>query len=227
MNQLATLLRWDLLHLQRHQMITITLAVGTVYLGLFYLLRSLGNLDRILIVMIFNDPILMSYLFAGVLTLFERDQHTQEALLVAPVPWGAYLWSRALSLSLIATLVSLFITWVGYGLVFDYVPFVVGCFGTSLLFVWIGCWVGHRSDGFNTYLIRSVALFLPIALPMLSLFEVWDSPLLYLLPSCPGFLLLEASFGSIESWQYLYSYAYLLLATVGAFYLCRRTFAPV
>ena len=225
MKQLLHLLRWDLVHLQRHQMISISLLVGAVYLGIFYLLRSLGNLENVLIVMVFNDPVVMSYLFAGVLILFERDQRTMEALSVAPLSWEAYLWSKALTLSVVATFVALLMVWVGYGFAINYMHFLAGCFGTSLLFGWLGCIAGRQSDGFNAYLVRSVGFFIPVALPLLSLLGVWNNPLLYLIPSFPGMLLLKASFQSIETWQYFYSYAYLLLAATLAFYGCRKKVA--
>ena len=225
MKQLAHLLRWDFVHLQRNQMISISLLVGAIYLGIFYLLRSVGYLENLLIVMIFNDPVLMSYFFAGVLLLFERDQHTREALSVAPLSWEAYLWSRALSLATVAALVALLMMWVGYGFQFNYLHFLAGCFGTSLLYVWVGCLVGQQSEGFNHYLIRSLGFILALGLPLLSLFEVWDSPLLYLVPSFPGMLLMQAAFQEMAPWQYGYGYGYLLLATAATYYACRRTFA--
>ena len=225
MKQLSHLLHWDFIHLHRNQMISISLLVGGVYLGIFYLLRSVGQLENLLIVMIFNDPILMSYLFAGVLLLLERDQRTMDALSVAPLSWNAYLWSKALTLSVVATFVSLLMVWTGYGFAFNYLPFIAGCFGTSLLFVWVGCFMGEQSDSFNTYLLRSVGFFIPVALPLLPLFEVWDHPLLYLIPSFPGILLLKAAFGSLETWEYVYCYGYLLLASTLAFYVSKRTLA--
>ena len=225
MKQLIHLLRWDFVHLQRNQMISISLLVGAVYLGIFYLLRSLGQLENLLIVMVFNDPVVMSYLFAGVLLLFERDQGTREALSVAPLSWEAYLWSKALALSVVATGVALLMVWVGYGFALNYLHFLAGCFGTSLLFVWLGCIAGKQSDGFNAYLVRSIGFFVPVALPLLSLFNVWDHPLLYLIPSFPGILLLKASFQSIELWQYYYSYLYLLLASASVFYVGKRKLA--
>ncbi len=80
MKQFAYLFRWDLIHLQRNQMIAVSVLVAAAYLGIFYLLRSLGNLEGLLIVMIFNDPIIMSYFFAGTLLLLEKDQRTLDAL---------------------------------------------------------------------------------------------------------------------------------------------------
>ena len=220
MNQFAHLLRWDFVHLQRNQMISVSLLVGAIYVGLFYLLRSLGNLENLLVVMVFNDPVIMSYLFAGVLLLFERDQRTQEALSVTPQSTAAYLGARAVSLSTVATGVALLMVWIGHGFNLNYLHFTVGTFGTSVLFVGLGCLLGQQSAGFNAYLIRSVAFFVPVALPLLALFEIWDHPLLYLIPSFPGMLLLKASFGPLAIWQYAYSYAYLTLAVVLTFWQC-------
>ncbi len=222
MKQLGHLLRWDFIHLQRNQMITVSLLVAAAYLGIFYLLKSLGNLEELLIVMIFNDPIVMSYFFAGALLLFEKDQRTLDALSVTPLVSGAYLGSKGVALALVATVVALLMAWVGYGWTFNYLHFGVGTGGSALLFAWLGCLVGRRTTGLNAFLVRSVGVFIPMALPLLLLFKVWDSPLLYLLPSAPGILLLKAAFEPIANWQYVYGYGYLLLALALTYYWGRR-----
>ncbi len=227
MKQLVHLLRWDFIQLQRNQMISISLLVATVYLGIFYLLKPLGNLKSVLIVIIFNDPVIMGYLFAGVLLLFEKNQRTLDVLSVVPLSHEAFLWSKALSLSLVATLTALLMVWVGYGWAINYLHFVAAVMGTSVLFVWIGCMIGGRAHGFNSYLMRSIGVLIPTALPLLALFNVWDSPLLYLIPSFPGILLLKASFKTIEPWHYIYSYAYLPLALAFTFFWCKKLFSSL
>ena len=225
MKQFRHLLRWDFILLRRYQMISVSLLIGAVYVGIFYLLRSLGNLDKLLVVMVFNDPVVMSYLFAGVLLLFEHDQRTMDTLSVTPLSWSAYLGSKALALATVATFVGLLMVWTGYGFTFHYGHFIAGCLGSSLLFVWLGCIVSAGCQSFNQYLLRSVGFFLLAGLPLLPLFDVWHHPLLYLVPSFPGILLLKASFGPLESWQYAYSYGYLLLAGTAAFSMSRRQLA--
>ena len=224
MKQLMQLLRWDFVHLLRNQMIAISLVVAAIYLGIFYLLSSLGSLENLLIVIIFNDPVIMGYLFAGVLLLFEKDQRTLDALSVVPLSLAAFLWSKALSLSLIATLTALLMVWIGYGWDIHYLHFVTAVMGTSMMAVWLGCMIGVRASGFNGYLVRSIGVLIPAALPLLSLFDVWNNPMLYLVPSFPGILLLKASFQSIAPWQYFYSYGYLLLAATLSFVWCRKLF---
>ena len=225
MSQLLHLLRWDFVHLQRNQIISISLLVGAVYLGAFYLLRSVGALENLLVVMIFNDPILMSYFFGGVLLLFERNQGTLDTLAVTPLSLWTYLWARGIALSVVATVVSLLMAWVGYGFSLNYLPFLAGTFGTSLLFTWAGGWVANLAQGFNGYLIRSVGFFVAAGLPFLSLFNVWQHPILYLVPSLPGLLLLRASFETLEVWQHVYSYLYLIAAGAIAFRGCYQSLA--
>ena len=225
MKQLLHLLRWDLVHLQRNQMIAVSLLVAAAYLGIFYLLRTLGNLEELLIVMIFNDPVIMSYFFAGALLLLEKDQRTLDALSVIPLSPGAYFWAKGLSLSSIATGTALLMTWVGYGWTFHYGHFIAGVLGSALLFAGLGCLIGLRTRGFNAFLVRSIGIFIPVALPLLLLFEITDSPLLYVLPSTPGILLLKAAFEPLAWWQYAYGYGYLLLALTLVYYWCQKLLA--
>lgn len=96
MKQLTQMLKWDLILLQRNQMITISFLIAGLYLGIFYLLKELGNLENVLIIMIFNDPVITGYLFAAVLMLFEKDQNMLVALSVSPMRFTHYLWSKAL-----------------------------------------------------------------------------------------------------------------------------------
>ena len=52
----------------------------------------------------------------------------------------------------------------------------------------------------------------PFQLPMLDYFDVWRSPLIYLIPTQPTMLLMEAATRSIPRWELLYSFVYLALA---------------
>ncbi|MGB3618842.1 MAG: hypothetical protein WBA12_12045 [Catalinimonas sp.] len=226
MRQLQHLLRWDGIHLWRNQIVQVSLLVGAVYLGAFYLLRSLGALDDLLVVLVFNDPIVMSYFFAGVLLLFERDQRTLEALAVTPLDTATYLLSRGLTLATLATAVALAMVWTGGGFRLHYVPFLLGTFGTSALFAWWGCLVGRASAGFNVFLLRSVLFVLPVALPLLWLFGAWNHPLLWGIPSMPGVVLLKGAFAPLPTWQYAYGYGYLGGALLLTFWWSKRFFRP-
>lgn len=227
MKQLLHLLKWDLMLLQRNQLVAISLLIAGLYLGVFFLLKSLGNLENVLILMIFNDPIITGYLFGGVLLLFEKDQHTLAALSVSPLSFKYYLWSKAIALTLIATLTALIMVWTAYGLVFNYLHFIASVAGSTLFFVWLGCGIGVKARGFNHFLIQTIAVLILVAVPFLALFGVWQSSLFFIFPSYPGLLLLQASFKSLAVWQYIYSYTYLLLCLVVVFFWCKNKFNHV
>ncbi|MDX5321229.1 MAG: hypothetical protein LPK45_08940, partial [Bacteroidota bacterium] len=60
------LLKWDLLQLHRNNLIVLALLVAAMYLGLFKLLEPLGDLRSLLVLLVFNDPVVTGLLFAGV-----------------------------------------------------------------------------------------------------------------------------------------------------------------
>lgn len=223
MKQLTQMLKWELILLQRNQLITISFLIAGLYLGIFYLLKDLGNLENVLIVMIFNDPVITGYLFAAVLMLFEKNQNTLAALFVLPIQFTYYLWSKALALTLVSTLTALVMAWVGHGFQMNYLHFITGVAGSTILFVWIGCVVGYKATSFNHLLLLSIAFLVPIALPFLAFFEVWHHPLLYLVPSYPGILLLKAAFQPITLAAYVYSYGYLLFSLIIVFLWSKKT----
>lgn len=224
MKTLSTLLRWDLILLYRNQLVVISAVLAGVYLGLFHLLKELGSLEKVLVLMIFNDPVVTGLLFAGVLVLFEKDQHTLEALAVSPLSPDTYLWSKALSLTLVALGTSLAMAWAGYGWQFNYLHFIFGVISASFFFIFVGCWVVPPTRSFNQFLVRCLPLLILLALPFIAFFEAAPSFWFYPIPSYPSILLLQAAFEEIPVSLLIYSYSYSMIAVVGSYYLARNSF---
>lgn len=224
MKMMAHLLRWDLTLLYRNQLVVISAVLAGVYLGLFYLLKELGGLEKLLVLLIFNDPVVTGLLFAGVLVLFEKDQHTLEALSVSPLSPSAYLWSKGLSLTLVALGTSLAMAWAGFGWRFYYLHFVAGVVSASLFFIFIGCWVVARANSFNQFLVRAIPVLILTALPFIPFFEAAPPAGFYPIPSYPSVLLLQAAFEEVSTPLIVYAYLYAALAVAGSYYLALRTF---
>ncbi|MGB3589528.1 MAG: hypothetical protein WBA23_23480 [Tunicatimonas sp.] len=224
MKALTNLLRWDLLLLHRNQLIVISLALAGLYLGVFYLLKDLGNLEKLLVLLIYNDPVVTGLMFIGALVLFEKDQHTLEALAVSPLSTDTYLWSKAISLTLVALGTSLMMAWAGYGWQFQYVHFVTGVIGASLFYIFLGGWVVAQTNSFNQFLVRMIPLLILTALPFIPFFGAAPSVWFYPIPSYPSILLLQATFEDISVMELVYAYGYGTLAVVGSYYLARASF---
>lgn len=209
MKKLLRLLYWDLLLLHRNQLIVLSLVVAAVYLGLFYLLKDLGALSDVLVIFLFNDPVVTGLLFAGVILLFEKNQHTLQAIKVAPQPLLLFLLSKTIALVLISTGTALLMTFAAHGFRFHYGHMLGGLIGTSALFVLFGFAISARCRTFNHFLLRIIGFLILMALPFLSyIFEEELYPL-WLIPSFAGLKLLQGAFRSLSLLEIIYSYGYL------------------
>ncbi|NJO03298.1 MAG: hypothetical protein HC880_17895 [Bacteroidia bacterium] len=95
--------RWDWVLLQRNQLMGLSLLAGATYLGIFYLLKPLGNLNDLLVVLLLNDPVVTGFLFGGYCFLFEKNQNTLSVLALMPLPMSYPLLSKTLALTLLST----------------------------------------------------------------------------------------------------------------------------
>ncbi|MEM9832117.1 MAG: hypothetical protein AAF944_15895 [Bacteroidota bacterium] len=224
MKALTNLLRWDLLLLHRNQLIVISLVLAGVYLGLFYLLKDLGGLEKLLVLLIYNDPVVTGLMFIGALVLFEKDQHTLEALAVSPLSTDTYLWSKAISLTLVALGTSLIMAWAGHGWQFQYIHFIMGVIGASLFYIFLGGWLVAQTNSFNQFMVRMIPMLILTALPFIPFFGAAASSWFYPIPSYPSILLLQAAFEGISTAELVYAYGYGALAVAGSYYLARASF---
>ncbi len=204
--------RWNLLLLHRNQLLVLSLVIAGIYIGVFYLLKDLGSLHKLLILLVFNDPVITGYLFGGIILLMERNQNTLQTALIVPAGIGRYVLSKALALALISLLVALFMVWAAHGVRFNYFHFILSTVLSCLLFTFMGFVVASFSKGFNEFLVSSTLVFILFALPFLPFFEVLDPFWFYTIPSYGSLLLFKASFGEVPLADLAYGYGYLILA---------------
>lgn len=209
MSSFKKLLYWDLVLLNRNKLIVLGLVVAAIYLGLFKLLAGLGDLDSLLLVLVFNDPVVTGLLFAGVIMLFESSQNTLVAVQVSPVRMEHYLLSKIISLTLLSTVSALLMNLAAIGLDFQFLHFTLGVAGTSALFVMAGLYLGYGAKGFNHFLMRSIGFLMLSALPFLAYFQIVPDIYLAWLPMYAGMKLIEAAYHSLDWYFLVYAYAYL------------------
>ena len=224
MKALLNHVAWDAKIQAQYQIPT----VGLVLTGLYWILfRALPfeDIDGLVIVCVYSDPGALGMVFIGALLLFEKSERTLQAMSVSPVPPSRYLWSKALSLSLLGLVLSLALAWVGHGFQLQYLWFVVGILLTGLFFSFIGFVAVARVQSLNEYILILVPFLIVTNLPILNFLGVTDTFWLYLIPSQGSFLLLEAAFGrSVSPWQLGYSILALALATYGAYRWALRAY---
>ena len=214
---------WDLKLQVRNNILTVAIIIAAIYVGIFLLLNLKGN-DDILIVLIFTDPVMLGFLFMGVLFLFERGSNTLEALVVTPVKIWHYLFSKAISLTLIALIICFAIVFAGHGFSINYINFFLASFLTSILFIFLGFIGVLQIHTFNQYILIIPLFFAPFSLPMLNFFEVTNTYLLYIFPTQASLLLFTASFENIPVFDTIYSVTYLTIWIFVAYFFAHKQF---
>jgi hypothetical protein len=206
---LTLLLRWDVILLHRNRLFAIAALVTALYIGIFYLFRGVDNLVTVLVVLVFNDPVVTGYLFGGVLWLFDRNQHTLQAIAVLPVPFTHYLLSKVLILSLLAVILSVAMTLATQGLSFNGVHLVVAVFLQAFIFSCFGFTVGSLSPAFNQFLAYSIPFLILTGAPLLALFNIGKPWYFVGIPSWGGLELLRTALAPGNAWATVGYYLHL------------------
>lgn len=214
---------WDLRLQLRYQIVTIALLVTALYALLFRALPALAR-DDVLVLLIFSDPTMLGFLFIGVLVLFEKGASTLEALTVTPLSPAQYLGSKSLSLTAIALPCGTVMALAGRGTAIDPLPLLLAIALSSVLFVLLGFAAVARVRTVNEYLLIVPLFLAPLNLPLLSLFGVTDSRLLYLLPTQASLVLFQRAFAPRPVWELAYGVGFLGLSVAVAFVWARRAF---
>lgn len=88
----------------------------------------------------------------GALVLLEKQQNTLQSLFVTPVKLSQYLWSKAISLTLLALLASVLIAFIPGGLSHNWPLTLVAVGLSSLFFSFVGLGISAGAQSLNDYL---------------------------------------------------------------------------
>ncbi|MCB0073263.1 MAG: hypothetical protein KDE20_17460 [Caldilineaceae bacterium] len=223
MNRLVATLRWDLVNQYRQGFY---IAGGFVIVVWAIVLWNLPApvVELLLPFLIFFDLSIFGFYFMAGMLFLEKGDGVLQALVVTPMRSWEYLVSKSATLALLAVLVSVAVVLLVHGFAVNWWLFVPAVALNSWLLVLIGFMLAARFDAINEFLIPSIFYMVPSQLPALQYFGIWESPLLYLVPTMPSMLLLEGAFGAIAGWQIVYAFVYLLAACVLVTWWAQRTF---
>lgn len=194
MNTLYFLLRHDFKLLYRYKIITISVIVTLLYILTFYGLSQIIDTEKLIVLVIFNDPALLGFLFAGIMVLFEKNENTLQALSVTPVQIKFYILSRAISLTLIALFCCYGMVFAAKKTDFHFFHFTMASILSSLIFTFLGFVVVAKQNNFNNYIIRAILIILFLCFPFISYFDLCSNWYFILFPTHPLLELYSLSF---------------------------------
>ena len=223
MRQLVNLLKWDVLLLNRNNFFMLGAIVAAIYIGVFYLIKPIGNLTILLVVLIFNDPIVTGYLFAAILLLFDKNQNTLQAISVLPLTINKYLLSKAIILSVLATVTSFIMAYATKGIYFNHIHLLFATFFSAFIFSCFGFAISAVSKTFNQLLFYSIPFFIISAVPFLSIFEYGEIEYFLLFPSAGGIGIIKASFDEVAFTRAVFLYVHLLCWSIISWWIAVKT----
>lgn len=169
-------------------------------------------------------------LYVAGMILFEKDEGTINAVTVSPLRTAEYLWSKIISLTLLATVESVVIVagtmlvmrwWSGNpaALTLPNVPLLLfGIVAIGAIYTLIGIIIVVRFDKITDYLIPMAGVAVVLQLPMFYFLGWVVQPWLLAIPTSAPALLMQGAYLPLSSNQWLYAFLYtgLLLAVTAA-----------
>jgi fluoroquinolone transport system permease protein len=224
MKQLLHLLKFDFVLLNKNKIIIISLLVTAIYVGVFKALSAMGNIEKFLVLVIFNDPALLGFLFVGVMVLFEKNENTLQALVVTPIKISNYILSKSIALTAVSLFCCYAMVIAGYGLNFNFIHFTFATILTTLIFSMLGFVAVAGQTAFNKYILRAMGIILFLSLPFLGYFEVVSEKWFVLFPTQPAIDLYNLAFASNSSFSEIFiAYLLCIVWTIITFFWAKQT----
>ena len=188
-------LKWQFFLLAKNNIITISFLVTLFYGVTFYFFKDLEAVDKILTLLIMNDPAIIGLAFIGIIIILERKQGVLDALFVTPINPHIYLITRVLSLSIIGWLCALGMAFAALGSAFHFIHFSIGVFSICVLCCLAGIYIVAYNDEFMKFLLWTIPiLLLVVNLPMLKYFGLINWKWLDFTPVMGSLFLIDNSF---------------------------------
>ncbi len=144
-------------------------------------------------VIIFFDPSLVGFFFIGGLVLLEQQQGVTGYLGITPVTTGEYMWSKIISLAVLAYVSSIGLA-VFSGAEFNFLSLSAGVLLSSVFFTLIGFLAVSGCRTMNDYFIKMIPYILIMVLPATGFIEKPWAVVFRLTPTYAGLRILTGSF---------------------------------
>ncbi len=165
----------------------------TVYgiIGLIYILilvnLPLNVRDKVAIYCIISDTSVLGLVFVGALVLLEKQQGVLMSLSVTPLRLNTYLFSKALSLTLLSAIVSSIIWIVPMWSFSGYAIIISGVVLSSIVHVLFGLGFSAGADSYNQFMARVILGSLLLTVPVVPMLLMPGAGWLIILPMNAAF----------------------------------------
>jgi len=223
MKRLLSTLKIDVVVQVRNQLYTIGIVSSVIIAIAISQLFSVSSLKGVVPAVILLVIGGTTMLYIGALILFEKDEGTLNAAMVSPLRASEYLWSKVISLNLLATLETVIM--VGGALAImrfsgpiqmPQLPLLfIGIVCIGVVYTLIGIILIVRYNKITNYLIPMAAVAMVLQLPFLYFWGLVKHPVFLVVPTSAPAMLIQGAFTSLPTWQWLYGIAYTAVLILG------------
>ena len=226
MKQLILQTKWQLVLLARNNIIVISFILTVIYAGIFLAIRDLGNMDKVLTLLILNDPAVIGLFFIGLMVIIEKNQKVLEALFVAPISHHVYLISRILALSIICWICAIGMGMAALGTSFHIIHYSAGVLGISILSCLAGLYMVSYTTEFMPFTLKSIPVLLFfINIPILNYFEVTNISFFKIFPAQGSLdLIINSYMKTPQEAQLIYGYISTIIWIILLYWFVFRAF---
>lgn len=177
-------------------------------------------------------------LYVGGMILFEKNEGTLDAVIVSPLRLGEYLWSKVISLSVLASVEGTVLVATGFllrltrvlGAEVESLPgvrygaFFAGLFTVGVLYTLIGIITVVRFARVTDFLVPVLAIALALQLPAVHVSGLVEARLLYVIPTMAPTLLMVGAVEGLSAWEWVYAGGYTVAVAAGLYAWTRAAF---
>ena len=166
-------------------------------------LLNIPEKNRMLVslILILSDTTMLGIIFIGALVLLEKQQAVIQSLFVTPLEPSQYIWSKTISLSLIAVCMSILV----YLPVWHFTAYtllLLACIAfTAGTFVLLGLGLSVRVDTINQYFGLMMGASMLLILPVVPYMLLDQNPLFLFLPYVASLDLMLGARESLPLWR--------------------------
>jgi fluoroquinolone transport system permease protein len=226
MRRLASALRLELTLQVRQKFLHAAVFSGLLWLAvLLPMPRDLRPVAEPYILL--GDVAIIGFFFIGGSVFFEKQERTLGAVISTPLRFEEYLTAKLAVLLLVSLSIALCVVTIAHGFAFDPLPLVVGVVLGTLLMLLVGFITSLPfSSVSDWFMSATIPLAVMTGLPVLSYSGVWDSPVLYLIPTQGPLMLLGYAFDQVTlmPWQTAYAVLYPAASLAALFWAAKLLF---
>ena len=158
-------------------------------------------------------------LYVAAMIVFERDEGTMQATIVSPLRVSEYLWSKIVSLTLLATVESAVIVGVAMGVmeISDTVPLpnlallLTGAVSIGVMYTLVGIVLIVRYRSITDFLVPMTGVVILLQMPFIHFLGVVEHSLFLVAPTSAPTVLMQSAYRPLSGWEWAYAIGYTAL----------------